>query len=998
MAENRVQIVITADGRAVISEIGRVEGGFSALRSRTTSDMDRINANTSAMVNGLRAAYVAAQALAGALATRKIVDSAIEYNQQMESSRIGIATILMAQGEFLDGQDRMVSGAEKFSAAIRMSSELMQQLEQDNLATMATLDQLVRAFQQTLAPGLSVEFSVDQVRQYTLAMIQAASAMQISLDMMAEETRSMLRGTITPRNTLIASALGVTNQDIARYKNDAQGLFDYVMGKMVAFGQAGIAIQSTYAGLLSNFKDLTGKALGTATLEFFERTKKILADLINYAGAIDKTTGKWQANPEFESTMRTINALLLAMLEAAENVGRAIHNIGDRAEWAAIRGIVSQIDLSLRAMGEIRTPLSGQTAAQFQNQVQQYIQMLDAARQQLQEAVSSDRMTGLDLLSAADARAQIWLYTSALETLRENMRRAGVSTQDLDQYIASLSRASRDAGSGAGDAADGMDQLRYKASGAGASAEELAEKLKILLKVFADIERGSARLGQRLAGDMLEADIKLSGLRSGWDPGRISAEIDYRKKLAEIMELRSQMRDAGMSDVDILGDTSRLQDQAANTHSKQLEILRLEEWRRESIRAGRITPVGYEDINQAIDQLRSKVIGLSREYRDLQYDFEVALAGSIGQGLTAEEIEIDKWMAGISSRVYEQIRQVQQQYREMSERLTGKRGASAEAAAEVAAARAELDEAWRTGLQQIELAERMANLKKVVARSVASENTAQLAVEHARLTGTIEDQLRVQLALIAAERERRIASAETAEQQDLIRRIYEEQARLVQLRATGSAWDGFVYAAEQWQKNLPTAADRGMEAFQALERAITSAADALTEFTMTGQLSFTDFANSIIRDLVRIMYQALLTDAVSGIFRMIGISGPGVTTGRFGVESYAGIGGGYGSGGIARGPQLAWVGEGGYNEAVVPLPDGRSIPVTLAGSSGTVINVQAPVQVTVSGRDAGVGSADSDASSRMGREVGRAARAEIVRIVEDLKRSGGALNPVRTYS
>lgn len=41
----------------------------------------------------------------------------------------------------------------------------------------------------------------------------------------------------------------------------------------------------------------------------------------------------------------------------------------------------------------------------------------------------------------------------------------------------------------------------------------------------------------------------------------------------------------------------------------------------------------------------------------------------------------------------------------------------------------------------------------------------------------------------------------------------------------------------------------------------------------------------------------------------------------------------FANGGVVNGPTLGLVGEGKYNEAIVPLPDGRSIPVQLRGSS-----------------------------------------------------------------
>jgi len=41
----------------------------------------------------------------------------------------------------------------------------------------------------------------------------------------------------------------------------------------------------------------------------------------------------------------------------------------------------------------------------------------------------------------------------------------------------------------------------------------------------------------------------------------------------------------------------------------------------------------------------------------------------------------------------------------------------------------------------------------------------------------------------------------------------------------------------------------------------------------------------------------------------------------------------FANGGVVGGPTLGLMGEGKYNEAVVPLPDGRSIPVQLGGRS-----------------------------------------------------------------
>jgi len=97
---------------------------------------------------------------------------------------------------------------------------------------------------------------------------------------------------------------------------------------------------------------------------------------------------------------------------------------------------------------------------------------------------------------------------------------------------------------------------------------------------------------------------------------------------------------------------------------------------------------------------------------------------------------------------------------------------------------------------------------------------------------------------------------------------------------------------------------------------------------------------------------------------------------------------GYASGGIARSPQLALFGEGSLPEAYVPLPDGRSIPVTMRGSinnsdNKTTIN---NINVTVSTDSSQTQGSDSR-SRRLGEDLALKIQQEIIR----QQRPGGLL-------
>jgi lambda family phage tail tape measure protein len=176
----------------------------------------------------------------------------------------------------------------------------------------------------------------------------------------------------------------------------------------------------------------------------------------------------------------------------------------------------------------------------------------------------------------------------------------------------------------------------------------------------------------------------------------------------------------------------------------------------------------------------------------------------------------------------------------------------------------------------------------------------------------------------------------------------------------------------------------GKQMESATVRAFNGMTDALVDFVMTGKLNFRNLALSIIQDLIRIQIQRAITlplaNAVGSFF---GFATGGVMTasGPMALRSYA-------SGGIANSPQLALFGEGSKPEAYVPLPDGRSIPVTMSGgaSGGDVFNI------SVSVSDAGPSSRGDDPGGHdLGRAIASAVRQELLA----QKRAGGLLDARR---
>lgn len=179
----------------------------------------------------------------------------------------------------------------------------------------------------------------------------------------------------------------------------------------------------------------------------------------------------------------------------------------------------------------------------------------------------------------------------------------------------------------------------------------------------------------------------------------------------------------------------------------------------------------------------------------------------------------------------------------------------------------------------------------------------------------------------------------------------------------------------------------------------TSMEDALVEFTKTGKLNFKDLASSIIDDIIRIQVRSSISGPLSELlqsFNPFGGSSAGLTAGDKAFMAHFNAKGGivgpqgripvrqYAAGGIASSPQVSIFGEGDMNEAYVPLPDGRRIPVALqGGNSGGGIAIEINNYIngdgTTSSNASASGTTSADQATALARQMAATAKAVIVK-------------------
>ena len=177
-----------------------------------------------------------------------------------------------------------------------------------------------------------------------------------------------------------------------------------------------------------------------------------------------------------------------------------------------------------------------------------------------------------------------------------------------------------------------------------------------------------------------------------------------------------------------------------------------------------------------------------------------------------------------------------------------------------------------------------------------------------------------------------------------------------------------------------------------------SAFMSIVDGTKSAKQAFADMALAILGDIAQMITRMMVFRALSSMFGPTFLAPDAGMTDFAAMNDFSGVarqGGvfsagkkvsGYATGGVARGPGAGYPALLHGTEAVVPLPNGRSIPVEMKNGSGSVNNIV--VNVSNDGKTSTSGSSGPD-MDKLGVAIAKAVQQEL----QSQKRSGGILNP-----
>lgn len=260
--------------------IRRARGELEATRTQTRLLRGDLN-GVLPSIQRVVAAFLLFEAVRAVIGTfRNLVTISLAFNAAIERAQLSIAGLVTAAGEVRVGLSGGATTAEQFAASLSIAREQTQQLRRDALRTTATFQELLEALQVSIAPGISAGLDVDQIRQVTVLISQAATSLGVAQNQLAEEIRSVLTGAINVRTSRIATALGITNADIQQAR-EAGVLFDFLQGRLEAFNVSASRVAQSFEGLTQRIRDAVQVILGDAGADFFSVTRDLLRDILD---------------------------------------------------------------------------------------------------------------------------------------------------------------------------------------------------------------------------------------------------------------------------------------------------------------------------------------------------------------------------------------------------------------------------------------------------------------------------------------------------------------------------------------------------------------------------------------------------------------------------------------------------------------------------------------------------------------------------------------------
>ena len=477
-------------------------GAESAKAASQTVELGRRGKDAGeAITTAMKGAAKSVLALVGAYKAvegmKGFVQRGIEFNSSVESSRIGMASIITSMVQLEDAQGKVLEGAKKYQAAQGIAADMMKEIQRLGLETTATTQELVEGVQTIMGPAVQAGMALKDIPKFAVAGAQAMQTLGIPLNQMRTELDAILTGTVNKAQDILAPKLFAdVKGDLGEYirgLKEAGTLIPELNKRLEPFALAGKDVAQTWKGLTSNLSEALDVLAGNSAQGITKNLKKAIAVMRDFILITENGQTRISDNLENIAEFLTllenrIGGAILGSVEALVDGFKAINDAIGPDSHDAIESLAVATKTATAAMLGLAVAQKAATAVENWNQYKASLveasraealkarESLNAARATVQ-AMREEQAFIKQRIASAEATKKSSSRTRELATLRQELAVVTGELNLAESKYAAAQAASKTAG-------DKFLSLKNGVSNLAAAGNKLKAAFSSLLGFF----------------------------------------------------------------------------------------------------------------------------------------------------------------------------------------------------------------------------------------------------------------------------------------------------------------------------------------------------------------------------------------------------------------------------------------------------------------------------------------------------------------------------------
>jgi hypothetical protein len=314
--------VVLERGAKAVDKLAASEANAAAEARRATDALkhqtdavksidDKVTSATHA-VKAFFAAWIVKEAIG---VVEDLVKRGIEFNAEMQKSKLTVAGLLTGFGEIRDSHGQILKGQERWNAALVISGDLQKRVAAEAKRTGIAITDILDVLQVSMASALQTGVTdINKVIDLATRLSQAGQAFGFNGQRLMQEARSLMSG---QKNSELANAIlgDVSAQKFDDLKQSGK-LVDFLIERFSSFDKAATESANTVGGALSRLKNQFDQSLGAATADATDSLTQSIKDLTKEVNNPDFIAGVKAIADTFASVASELGKATAAFLAA----------------------------------------------------------------------------------------------------------------------------------------------------------------------------------------------------------------------------------------------------------------------------------------------------------------------------------------------------------------------------------------------------------------------------------------------------------------------------------------------------------------------------------------------------------------------------------------------------------------------------------------------------------------------------------------------------------